>query len=79
MKCKEVNVVRVPHLKNLKMKEIQAFARGQLDIAVYLPDFEYSKNPNREWHWNLSKHAVYLINPRSVYTLKPIEFEAFII
>ena len=78
LKCKEVNVVRVPHLKNLMMKEIQAFARGQLDIAAYRPDYEYSKNPNREWYLNLCKLAVYLINLHSVYTLKPIEFEAFI-
>ena len=60
------------------MKEIQAFARDRLNIAAYLPDYEYSKNPNREWYWNLRKFTISIINPGSVNTLKPIEFEAFI-
>lgn len=42
-------MVKVPHLEGLRVKEILAFARERADIDCFLPDYEYDKEPNREW------------------------------
>ena len=57
--CKNVKVIRVPNLKNLTMKQIMEFAERNSDVKSCLPEYEYDKNPNREWYWNIGKHHIF--------------------
>ena len=31
------------------------FAERNSDIKDYLPEYQYDKNPSREWYWNMGK------------------------
>ena len=53
VKCSEVKVIRVPHLKGLMVKDILHMARERVDIDRYIPDYKYQKEPNRKWFVNL--------------------------
>ena len=53
IKCSDVIVVKVPQYKGLHVKDILNFAASKINIKKYLPDYEYMKDPNREWLWNL--------------------------
>ena len=53
IKCSDVNVVKVPQYKGLHVKDLLNFAASKINIKKYLPDYEYMKDPNREWLWNL--------------------------
>ena len=53
VKCSEVKVIRVLHLEGLRTKDILQWARERVDIDRYIPDYEYQKEPNREWFVNL--------------------------
>ena len=46
---KEANVIKLPQLKSLSIKEILAFAKKNIGIENYLPIYKYNKLPNREW------------------------------
>ena len=37
------------------MKHIIEFADGNSDVKQYLPEYQYDKNQNREWYWNIGK------------------------
>ena len=50
---KDVEVIKVPQFKGPAVSDILKFAATQINIASYLPEYEYSKEPNREWVWNL--------------------------
>ena len=50
---KDVNVIKLPQLKSLSIKEILVFAKKNTDIENYLPIYKYNKLPNREWLWNV--------------------------
>ena len=52
-KCSEVKVVKVPHIKGLDVASILEFACNITDIKRYLPEYDYQKEPNRDWVWNL--------------------------
>ena len=41
------------------MKQIMEFAERNSDVKSYLPEYEYDKNPNREWYRNIDKHQIY--------------------
>ena len=37
------------------MDNIQKWAESKTGIKEYLPDYDYDKNPNREWYCNVCK------------------------
>ena len=39
----------MPQYKGLHVKGLLRFASSKVNIDRYLPDYEYSKEPNREW------------------------------
>ena len=51
--CKNVLVVKVPYIDNLRVKNILLFAADKVDISSYLPEYEYNKDPQREWICNV--------------------------
>ena len=53
LKSNNVKVCSVPHLDGLKISQIIEFSRQHVNIEAYLPDYEYSKYPNRDWLWNV--------------------------
>ena len=52
-KWSEVKVIKVPHLQGLKVKDILNWARKRVEIDRYILDYDYQKEPNREWFVNL--------------------------
>ena len=48
-----VKVCTIPHYNKLRIADLLKFARTQIDIDSYLPDYDYSKLPNRQWLWNV--------------------------
>ena len=40
-------------LQRTKVRDIVDFARMKVNIISYLPDYDYVKDPNREWIWNM--------------------------
>ena len=57
MKWKDIKVCTVPHLKGLTISELLQFARNHFAIDDFIPSYEYSKNPNRDWIWNIINTA----------------------
>ena len=53
IKWKEVKVCSVPHPKGLTIKDLLEFAKTQIEIDMYIPDYEYDKTPNMNWIWNV--------------------------
>ena len=53
VKTNKVVVLNVPQYEGLRVRDLLRFARSKLDIDKYLPDYEYHKEPNREWFCNL--------------------------
>ena len=53
LKSANVILIRVPHYKTLTIPKILEFARTKGDIDLYLPDYSYKKEPNREWLCNV--------------------------
>ena len=52
LKWSEIKVCEVPHLKSLSVWVMLEFARNNTNVDEFLPDFNYQKQPNREWLWN---------------------------
>ena len=50
---KDVNVIKLPQLKSLSIKDILVFTKKNTDIENYLPIYKYYKLPNIEWLWNV--------------------------
>ena len=67
IKCDDVKVTKVPQYKGLTVKNILKFARDQMNIDKYIPEFDYPKEPNREWLCNI------------INTLLHDEFQKFIL
>ena len=57
MKWKDIKVCTVPHLKGLTIADLLQFARNHVQIDDYIPSYEYSKNPNRDWICNIINTA----------------------
>ena len=53
LKCKDVKVCRVPHLKGLTVDDLLKFGIEKANIMDYLPEYEYKKLPNRQWLCNV--------------------------
>ena len=59
-------MIKIPQYKGLRVREILSFAEEKISIAQYLSEYEYTKEPNREWLWN------------AVNSLTPKEFKVFV-
>ena len=66
LKWDSIKIAKIPQYKGLRVRDIISFAATKIDIYKYLPEYEYSKEPSREWLWNL------------VNSLIPIEFSEFV-
>ena len=53
VKTNKVVVVNVPQYEGLRVRDLLRFVGSKFDIDKYLPDYEYHKEPNREWLCNL--------------------------
>ena len=49
VKLNKVLAIQVAQNKGLFIKDILKFARSDINIDNYLPKFEHSKKPNRQW------------------------------
>ena len=58
LKCSEVKVCKVPHLKALNVADLIEFAKENTNIDEFLPDYNYQKQPNREWLWNILSRVI---------------------
>ena len=66
LKCEDVKVIKTSQYKGLRVHEILSFAEEKISIAQYFPEYEYAKEPSREWLWNV------------VNSLIPKEFKVFV-
>ena len=53
IKCNKVSVINIPHYKGLQVRELLKFASLKINIEDYLPEYQYCKEPNREWLCNV--------------------------
>ena len=53
LKCSEVRVRKVPHLKTLNVGALIEFSWENTSIDEFLLDYTYKKHPNREWLSNI--------------------------
>ena len=58
LKCSEVKVCKVSHFKTFKVRDLIEYARQNTNIDEFLPDYNYQKQPNREWLWNVINTVV---------------------
>ena len=49
----EVNVVKVPHIKGLRITDIIKFAEKHFDIKSYLPEYKTERYPSRDYVCNV--------------------------
>ena len=75
---KKVKVIKVLQLKSLIINEIIYFAETKVDIRSYVPEYDYSKSPNRDWFWNIGKSVNKLLSSMIVNTLIEDDFRQFI-
>ena len=66
IKCESIRVINVPQYKGLTVKNILEFKQENIHIHRFLPDYDYLKEPNREWLWNM------------VNTIIPEKFQNFV-
>ena len=55
-----IKAIRVLQLKSLRTKDILNFVRIRSDIFNYLPDYDYSKHPNREFLCSMGRPGVFM-------------------
>ena len=53
LKWSSAMVCTIPHYKMLRITNLIKFARTQVYIDSYLPEYEHSKLPNRQWLCNV--------------------------
>ena len=58
MKCSEVKVCKVPHLKTLNVADLIEFAKENTNIDKFLPYYNYQKQPSRKWLWNILNRVI---------------------
>ena len=51
--CKNLKVLKVPHVKKLRVNDILSFPSNYVDINSYIPEYNYKKDPQREWLCNI--------------------------
>ena len=58
IKLHKIKVIQVQQYEGLFVRNILKLAKTKVDIDEYLPEFEYNKEPNRPWLWNLVNSLV---------------------
>ena len=53
LKWSEVIATKVPQYGGLKVRDLLRFARTKVKIDEFLPEYSYTKEPNREWLCNV--------------------------
>ena len=53
VKWSDISVIKVPQYKGLRVEDIIKFASRSVNTKPYLPEYDYTKVPNREWIWNI--------------------------
>ena len=53
IKCENITAIKVKQYKGLTVKSILEFANKNIHIDRFLPDYDYLKDPNREWLCNI--------------------------
>ena len=53
LKLSNVKVFTIPHYDKLRISDLVSFGGMQIDIDLYLPDYEYAKLPNIQWLCNV--------------------------
>ena len=53
VKCSQVVVISIPQLEEIEVSSILKFTTEYFDILKFLPEYDYKKEPNRDWLWNL--------------------------
>ena len=48
-----VKVTKVPQYKGVTVRSKLKFSRDQINIDKYIPEYDYPKEPNREWLCNV--------------------------
>ena len=66
LKWEDVTVIKTPQYKRLTVRNILRLVDSKVHVTNYLPDYTYTKEPNREWVWNV------------INTIISGEFHAFI-
>ena len=66
LKCNKIKVIKEPMYEGLRVKDLLKFAKTKWSIDEYLPDYVYSKEPNKEWLCNI------------INTLIPEDFYQFV-
>ena len=61
-----VKVIKLPQYKGLAVRDILNFANRNIHIERFLPEYDYLKDPNREWLCNI------------VNTIIPDKFQKYI-
>ena len=59
IRCEDVRVIKVPQYEGLTVEAIKEFAENKIDIESYLPSYDYSKEPNREWLCNIVNSLIH--------------------
>ena len=49
IRCIEVKVIKIPHYEGLTVRDIIKFTESKISIKDYLPNYDYPKEPNKEW------------------------------
>ena len=66
IKSEDIRVIKVPQYKGLTVRNIVEFAKKNIHIDRFLPEYDYFKEHNREWLCNI------------VNTIIPEKFQNFI-
>ena len=53
IKSEDIRLIKVPQYKGLTVKNILEFAKKNIHIDRFLPEYDYLKEHNREWHCNI--------------------------
>ena len=51
--CEDIRVIKVPQIEGLTTKEMLGFASSKVKIQEYLPEYDYEREHNREWLYNV--------------------------
>ena len=53
IKCQNITAIKIKQYKGFTVKNMLDFAYKNIHIYRFLPDYDYLKNPNREWLCNI--------------------------
>ena len=58
-KISYIMLIQITGYKGLRVYDIIKYAETKMYIRRYLPDYEYSTEPNRAWLWNVANSVIY--------------------